>query len=112
MELQTKRKRVDQSILNEIVQRIVEMTNPEKIILFGSAARGEMGPNSDIDLLVIKRGNIHRRQLAQHIHKGLYGVGEAVDIVVATPEDVDRHGKSFGLVLCSALEEGKVIYAA
>ena len=46
-------------ILNEIKQRIVETANPLKIILFGSAARGELGPNSDLDILVVIPSGIH-----------------------------------------------------
>jgi len=49
--------------LADIVRRVVEAAQPDKIILFGSAARGEMGPDSDIDLLVIKRGRFNRRRL-------------------------------------------------
>ena len=49
--------------LREIIRRIVEVAAPEKIILFGSAARGEMGPDSDVDRLVIK-SNVHRRKTA------------------------------------------------
>ena len=52
-----------QAVLDEIVRRIVEVAAPEKIILFGSAARGEMGPHSDVDLLVIKSGVTHRGRL-------------------------------------------------
>lgn len=57
---------VPQDILDEIVRRIVEVAQPDRIILFGSAARGEMGPDSDLDLLVVKAGVPHRRRLAQH----------------------------------------------
>jgi predicted nucleotidyltransferase len=58
MKAKTRKKRgkPDPAILADIVKRVVEVANPEKIVLFGSAARGEMGPNSDYDLLVIKRG--------------------------------------------------------
>ena len=45
-------------VLDEVVQRIVAVADPEKIILFGSAARGELGPDSDLDLLVVKSGCI------------------------------------------------------
>ena len=45
---------LEQGILEDIIRRIVEVADPEKIILFGSAARGEMGRNSDVDLLIIK----------------------------------------------------------
>jgi predicted nucleotidyltransferase len=60
------RRTVDQKTLDNIIRRIVEVAHPEKILLFGSAARGEMGPNSDVDLLVIKSG-AHRLDLAGQI---------------------------------------------
>lgn len=97
--------------LDEIVRRIVEVAEPERIILFGSAARGDMGPNSDVDLLVVKPG-AHRRRLAQDIYMSLYGVGQAVDLVVVTPEDIERYGDAIGLVIEPALREGKTIYVA
>jgi predicted nucleotidyltransferase len=101
---------VNQAALDEIVRRIVEVAQPEKIILFGSAARGEMGPHSDVDLLVVKSG-VHRRRLAQAIYMRLFGVGQAVDVVVVTPEDIERYKDSFALVIQPALREGKVLYA-
>ena len=97
--------------LQEIVRRIVEVAQPERIILFGSAARGTTGPDSDVDLLVVKRG-VHRRKLAGEIYMRLIGVGRAVDVVVVTPEDIERFGDSPALVIEPALREGKVIYAA
>jgi len=96
-------------VLEEIVERIVKVADPERIVLFGSAVRGEMGPNSDLDLLVVKSG-VHRRHLAQRIYLNLIGVGQAVDVVVATPEDLERYRDSIGLIYRSALREGKVIY--
>jgi predicted nucleotidyltransferase len=101
---------IKREVLDEIIRRVVEAAAPEKIILFGSAARGEMGPNSDVDLLVVKSG-AHRRQLTQAIYMNLFGVGQAVDVVVVTPEDVERYKNSFALVIEPALREGKVIYA-
>ena len=103
---------VDQEVLNEIVRRIVEVAQPEKIIMFGSAARGEMGPHSDVDLLVVKSGVAHRGQLTGEIYMNLIGVRQAVDVIVATPEDIDRYRDSIALVIRPALREGKVIYAA
>ncbi|QAA76352.1 MAG: nucleotidyltransferase domain-containing protein [Candidatus Bipolaricaulis sibiricus] len=100
---------VSADALGEIVRRIVAVADPEKIILFGSAVRGEMRPSSDLDLLVVKSG-VHRRQLAQRIYRDLIGVGQAVDVVVATRDDLDRYGDSVGLVYRSALHEGETIY--
>ena len=85
---------------------------PDKIIMFGSAAKGEMGPNSDVDLLVISSGKVHRGRLTEEIYMNLYGVGQAVDVVVVTTDDVERYRDSFSLVIYPALREGKVIYAA
>lgn len=96
--------------LDEIVRRIVEVADPDKIILFGSAARGETGPNSDLDLLIIKSGPVHRRRLSQAIYMNLFGVGRAVDVIVATPDDIKRYGNAHALVIKPALQEGKVIY--
>jgi uncharacterized protein len=103
---------ISQEKLDQIIRRIVEVAKPEKIILFGSAARGEMGPHSDVDLLVIKGGDIHRGRLTEEIYMHLSGVGQAVDVVVVTPEDVERYRDSFALVIYPALREGKVVYDA
>ena len=96
-------------VLDEVVRRVVEVADPDAIVLFGSAARDGIGPNSDIDLLVIKAG-AHRRQLAQAIYRHLMGLGQAVDIVVLTPEDVQRYQHCPGMVVEPALREGKAIY--
>ena len=103
---------IDPKTLNEIIRRIVEVAHPDKIILFGSAARDQMGANSDVDLLVIKSGNFHRGHLTEEIYMNLFGIGQAADIVVVTPEDVERYRDSIALVIRPALEEGRVVYAA
>jgi uncharacterized protein len=99
----------DPKILAEIVQRVVEAAQPDKIILFGSAARGEMGPNSDIDLLVIKSGRFNHDRVTRNIYRNLSGAA-AVDALVVTPEDLEQYGDSPYLVYYPALREGKVIY--
>src|ERR1700751_1286787 len=95
---QRKGGRPDPKILNEIVQCVVEAAQPDKIILFGSAARGEMGPNSDIDLLVIKSGKFDHWRLLTTIYRRLRGDLAAVDVVLATSEDIRRYGDSPYLV--------------
>ncbi|MGH8007262.1 MAG: nucleotidyltransferase domain-containing protein [Candidatus Binatia bacterium] len=107
-----KRHTVPPHILDEIIRRIVTVAEPERILLFGSAARGTMGPNSDVDLLVIKRGQFHRGRLTEAIYTNLIGVGQAVDVIVVTPEDVERYRYSHALVIAPALREGQVVYAA
>jgi predicted nucleotidyltransferase len=104
--------RPDKQILADVVRRIVEAAQPDRIILFGSAARGEMGPSSDLDLLVIKGGKFNRWRLTTAIYRHLRGKGAAVDVVVVTPEEVERYGASPYLVIRAALEEGQVVYGA
>jgi len=101
---------LDQNTLKEIIRRIVEIAQPEKIILFGSAVRKKMGPHSDVDLLVIVDNQRHRRRTTQAIYRHLIGVGFAADIVVVTKDDVERYRDHPGLITHPALEEGKVIY--
>src|SRR5437899_3276543 len=101
---------ISEETVQEVVRRIVEAVQPEKIILFGSAARGDMGPDSDLDLLVVKAG-ADRRATARAARRALIGLGVPKDIVVVTPEDIERHKDNRGLVIYPALREGKVLYA-
>lgn len=100
-----------QAVLDEVVRRIVEVAAPERIVLFGSAARGEWRADSDIDLLIIKSGVEHRRRLAQQIDRHLFGIPLPVDVIVVTPEDVEAAQGRVGSVVGPALAEGRVVYA-
>src|SRR5260370_10096851 len=102
----------DPAILADIVKRVVRAAKPEKIVLFGSAARGEMGPNSDYDLLVIKKGKFNYWRLLRTIRQQLRGATAPASFVLATPEDVERYRDSHCLVICPAMREGKVVYGA
>jgi predicted nucleotidyltransferase len=107
METQTLSERLD-----ELVRRIVDAAHPLRIILFGSAARGEMGPDSDVDVLVVMPDGTHRRHTAQDIYPKLIGVGIAVDVLVATPTDLERFGDNIGLVYHEIIRDGRELYAA
>jgi predicted nucleotidyltransferase len=106
--------RPDPQQLDELVRRIVEAVHPLKIILFGSAARGEMGPESDVDLLVVMPEGTHRRRTAQDLRVLLFesGFPVAVDIVVAIPEDIEEYGHDIGYIYHTVLREGQELYAA
>ena len=110
--LKSKKKTLSKEILQEIVRRVVQVAKPEKIIVFGSAARGKMGPNSDVDLLVVKRGKYNRSRLAGEIYINLHGVGHAVDVIVVTPEDVERYRNTHCLIIKPALQDGREVYHA
>ncbi len=98
--------------VSEVARRIVTLANPQRILLFGSGVRGQSGPDSDLDFLVIVRRPVHRRRMEQQIYRSLHGIGMPVDVVVATEEDIARYGKSVGTIYRSALREGVVIYEA
>jgi len=104
---------MDEQVLNTVIDRIVEVADPERIILFGSAARGEMGPHSDLDLLVVKEeGEKSRGHITEEIYMNLIGVGKAVDVVVVSPEDIRKYRDSHSLIIAPALNDGRVVYHA
>ena len=102
----------DQRLLHELVRRIVDAAHPLRIILFGSTARGEMRPNSDLDTLVIMPDGSHRGETTQEIYRHLWGLGFAKDIVVVTESDIQEHAANPSLVVKEALETGKELYHA
>jgi predicted nucleotidyltransferase len=93
-----------------MAERIIQDYDPVKIILFGSHARGEAGPESDIDLLVVLPEIANKRQAAVAIRRVLTDLPVPKDIVVTTPEEIARRGDLVGTVLRPALREGKVLY--
>jgi predicted nucleotidyltransferase len=102
----------DPRLIDELVRRIVEVAHPLRIILFGSAARGGMGPHSDIDVLVVMPDGVHRRKTTQEIYRRLWGFGFAKDIIVVTESDVREYGANPYMIIKNALEEGKELYHA
>lgn len=106
------KKTLSEETLQEIIRRIVEVAQPEKIILFGSAARGEVGLNSDVDLLVVKSGEFDQSRLVGDIYMNLHGVGQAVDVILVTPEQIERYRNTHCLIIAPALREGKEVYHA
>ena len=103
---------IDQKTMNEIIRRVVEVAKPDRILLFGSAARSEAIEESDIDLLVIKKVVPHRRRLTQDSNVRLIGIPVPVDVIVVTPEDIEKSKDSVGTIIPAALTEGIEIYAA
>ena len=97
--------------LADIIHRVVEAARPDTIILFGSAARGEMGPDSDIDLLIIKSGRFNRDRVTRDVYRCLSGAA-AVDALVVTTEEVEKYGDSQFLVIYPAIRQGRVVYGA
>ena len=101
---------MSEDIVQTMVQRIVERFRPVRIILFGSRARGEAGPWSDVDLLVVLPEVTHKRQAMVEILRALNDLPVAKDVIVTTPEEILQRGNLVGSVLRSALRDGKVLY--
>ena len=97
--------------LDEIVRRIVEAVHPDKIILFGSHARGDAGPDSDLDLLIIAPSDQPRGRRLKPVYRALRGLTTPKDLLWWTPQEVDQWQDAPGHVIRHALREGKTLYA-
>ena len=96
--------------LNKAIEAIKEIADPDKIILFGSHAKGKSNFDSDIDLLVLKRGVKNRRELAQKIYLNFTDVGAPVDVIVEDPVEFEIKKKDPFLIYKEIAESGKVVY--
>lgn len=98
------------SDIEERVRRIVSGFSPERIILFGSRARGTAGPDSDVDLLIVVRSHLAPGRQVVEIRKALADLPVAKDIVVVSPEYFERFKDVVGTVVWPAVREGQVLY--
>ena len=101
---------VNTETLNEAARRLVERYHPERIILFGSQARGTANERSDVDLLVVCSFEGQRRRLMIEMDRALWGLGIAKDIIVLTPQEYERDKRIPGTIARPASREGKVVY--
>lgn len=98
--------------LRDLVRQIVETARPLRVILFGSRARGDARPDSDYDFLIIMPAGTHRRHTAQKLYREVQGFKVPFDVVVATPEDLEKYKDNCALVYRWALREGREIYVS
>ncbi len=101
----------DEEIIQTIVARITEAIHPQRIILFGSWARGEQSPHSDVDILVIQESSRPRLQRYAQVRRLFWGMGLPMDILVYTPEEFARFQSVPGSFAYTVTREGKVLYA-
>jgi predicted nucleotidyltransferase len=102
----------DQKLIEEIVGRILAVTPAERIIMFGSAAIGNMTRDSDIDLLVLKSAPDNPRRESVRVRRALNGLGYPFDIIVMATERFDESKGVIGGIAFPANKYGKVIYEA
>ncbi len=93
-----------------IVKRIVEKFQPEQVILFGSHARGEAGPDSDVDLLIVMDFEGEVRDKWLEIRQALRDIPVAVDPIVTRPQDFAWRKEIVGTIEWPAVKEGKILY--
>ncbi|MEN6423872.1 MAG: nucleotidyltransferase domain-containing protein [Phycisphaerales bacterium] len=101
---------VSDEVLNEVKQRLVDGFHPEKIILFGSQARGTADDRSDVDILVVCEVPDGRRSLTLAMDRALWGLRLARDLVVLTPEEYERDRHIPGTIARYASLGGRVFY--
>ncbi|MGO4880230.1 MAG: nucleotidyltransferase domain-containing protein [Bryobacteraceae bacterium] len=103
---------VDETLTNEIVRRVLSVAHPDKIILFGSAASGQMTKDSDLDLLVVEPvlENTHERSV--EIRGALGDIGYPLDVIVMRTERFERTKRVIGGIAYPANKYGRVIYEA
>jgi predicted nucleotidyltransferase len=98
--------------LDTIVETIVQEAQPERVILFGSRARGTAQEESDYDLLVVVRDVQNEREVSRPVYRALLDkkTGAAVDVVVVNAEALERYRENPFYIYGQALREGKVLY--
>jgi len=102
---------VTAELLDEIVRRVLAAGNPTKIMLFGSRARGNARPDSDVDILVIEETDLRGAERDARYYRALRGVYPAKDIQVWTPGEVDEWRQVPNSFIMTVLGEGKILYA-
>lgn len=103
---------ISDETLNEIRQRLVDGFHPDKIILFGSQARGTADDRSDVDILVVCEVSDGRRSLTLAMDRALWGLKLAREIVVLSPAEFERDRLIPGTVSRYADKEGRVFYGS
>jgi predicted nucleotidyltransferase len=104
---------IDAPVLAEIVRRLAEAYRPERIYLFGSAARGDPGPDSDYDLMIIVREDAPLQLRSEDLaYRALRGTGTAADVLVWSRDDFDRQLHLKASLPSTVIREGKLLYGA
>jgi len=101
---------VTESLLADVVGCVLSVGNPQKIVLFGSRARGDSRPDSDLDLLIIEDSGLPRYRRSARYRRALCGLFPAKDVVVWTPDEVEEWREVPNAFITTVLAEGKVLY--
>lgn len=94
----------------EAVRCLVAAADPLRIVVFGSVARGEAGPESDLDLLVVMPDGTDRKRSRRALRMALATLDVPKDVVVTTPAHSAEHAQSCWHIVATALREGALVY--
>ena len=100
----------DEATLQEVIRRLVAAVDPEKIILFGSRARGDHSPDSDLDILIVADSSQPRHRRAICAYRALRGLKLPKDILWFTPQEVAEWRSVVNHVIHLAFKEGRLLY--
>jgi len=103
---------IDEKLIGEIVRRILSVAQPDRIILFGSAATGDMTRDSDIDLLIVEPDTSDQRNEYVRISKALWDIDYPIDILFIAAQWFEESKDVIGGIAYPANKYGKVIYEA
>ncbi len=101
---------IDQLEIERVAIRIAEAANAERVVLFGSHARGEAGEASDVDLMIIAESDLPRFKRSRELYKLLRPYPFAMDLIVYTPEEIERGKRSAVSFVSTVLREGRTLY--
>lgn len=105
--------RIADPTVQEILNRLVNAYHPERVYLFGSAARGDAGPDSDYDILLVMPDDSPPELLrARRAHAALWGLRAAADVVILTRQRFDDCLHLNASLPSAVVREGKLLYAA
>jgi predicted nucleotidyltransferase len=103
---------IDDGLTREIVRRILSVSEPDRIILFGSAATGKMTRDSDIDLLVVAPSPSNTTEERLQLRRSLRGLAFPFDVFIVATERFEESKNIFGGIAYPAHRYGRVIYEA
>ncbi|MCL1810986.1 MAG: nucleotidyltransferase domain-containing protein [Methanomassiliicoccaceae archaeon] len=100
----------DYGLVDKVVERIAAEFDPEKIIIFGSVAKGDAKPQSDLDILVVMNTELSYYRRAPEVRQKLLGIPLAMDILVATPEEFHMYKDDDRFFIKDIVKTGKIAY--
>ena len=101
---------ISQEKISEIVNKIAENYDPDKIILFGSYAKGTANTDSDLDFIIVKKTDTPKQKRGREVRKYLLGAMIPIDLKIYTPDEFEKEKNSVYSFLNSAIKNSKLIY--